>query len=212
MAGLPPIRASTRPISPPRPVLASLANPAFATAPTAAERAAARELLNPSTEPNTTTTDVMEVQTGQEATTKKKKNVKVKVTQPPPLCPIKVEQSTEVGPSLAGSHTTSDGEAFPQPAGSTATIEASNTAETPAGIELHHEAVNQEEPEQRQPLAAIGGGPREPVVKQEKGAGDASVPRPRRPRDPNAPKPPHSVPPPEIIELTSSSSSSEDNQ
>ena len=210
LAGLPPVRTSTRPISPPRQVLASLVNPVFATAPTAEERAAARELLNPPTEPVTTTADVMEVQTGQEGTAKKKKKVKAKVTQPPPPRPIKVEQSTEVGPSLAGSHTTSDGETFPQTAGSAATISAAATAEAPVAIELHAGPVDQAAPESRQPLAAIGDGLQRPVVKQEKGTGDASVSQPRRRRDPNAPKPPPSAPPVEVIELTSSSS--EDDQ
>ena len=112
-----------------------------------------------------------------------------------------------MGPSLAGSsHTTSDGETFPQPAGNpVVVIAAAETAEEPAGIELHSEQPVQQH---REPLAAIGGG-QQSVVKQEAEGVDGAV-RPRRRRDPDAPKPVSSAPPAEIIDL--SSTSSEDEQ
>ena len=150
-----------------------------------------------------TTTEVTETRAVQSGTAGKK--AKVKKTPRPP--PIKVEErGTAVGPSLAGSsHTTSDGETFPQPAGNPVVIAAAGTAEEPAGIELHSEQPVQQH---REPLAAIGGG-QQSVVKQEAEGVDGTV-RPCRRRDPNAPKPVSSVPPAEVIDL--SSTSSEDEQ
>ena len=148
-------------------------------------------------------TEVTETRTDHSGTTGKKKTRKT--PRPPP--PIKVEErGTAVGPSLAGSsHTTSDGEVFPQPAGNPVIVTAAGDAEEPAGIELHLEPPAQQ---RREPLVAIGGG-QQSVVKQE-AAGTGGAVRPRRQRDPNAPKPVSSAPPAEIIDL--SSTSSEDSQ
>ena len=144
-------------------------------------------------------TEVTETRTDRTGTASRKAR---KTPRPPP---IKVEErGTVIGPSLAGSHTTSDGESFPQPAGNPVVIEAAETAEEPVGIELHTE---QPVHQQREPLAAIGGG--QQSVKQEAAGTDGAV-RPRRQRDPNAPKRVSSVPPAEIIDL--SSTSSEDEQ
>ena len=113
-------------------------------------------------------TEVMETRTDRTGTTSKKAR---KTPRPPP---IKVEErGTAIGPSLAGSHTTSDGESFPQPAGNPVVIEAAETAEEPVGIELHTEQPAQQ---RREPLASIGGG-QQSVVKQEAaGFGRGSAP------------------------------------
>ena len=186
VAGLPPVRESTRPCSPTR--------RAFSPLPT---------------QPDAPTT-----QSTAPATAALKKAKKKAAKAPPPPRPVKVEQGTEVGPSLAGSHTTSDGESFPQlNVGAERMVQVAGTTEAPAEIEVHDEPVPEpHEPAPRPPLAVVDGGTQQPAIKQEREATGSVPSQPRRRRDPSAPKPPPSAPPAEIIDITSSSSAEEDQQ
>ena len=194
LAGLLPVRGSTRPCSPTR--------RAFSPLPTQPE------VAMPTTQSEVPTS------TTQTTAAAPKKTKKPKAPKPPPPPrPVKIERGTEVGPSLAGSHTTSDGESFPQPAGAEAIVQVAGTTEAPAEIEVHTEPVPEpQEPAPRPPLAVVDGGTQQPAIKREREATGSVPSQPRRRRDPNAPRPPPSAPPAEIVDISSTSSSEEECQ